>query len=296
MKKITVLFLLVCMVFFTACSGNKHVSTNTTVKPSDNTAETTTLTSTMAASSTTAVTLITTSKTATKTTVVNGKTTTKAQITTTKKSNELIVLFLGNSLTFSGNIPQKFELLAKNRSKEVVILEKTNPGYKLSQHYDDLKTGELNDVFVKDVDVVILQEFGSSGIGTASAVANIKKLFAPTVKFYFLLTEMDIPKRTEELKGVGGLTYIPSGEAHNLLLSDGFTYEQLHLENDFHPNGLYGYVSALTVYSVLYGESCVGIPCPADQLNILPGSTTSEKNKINAKIEAKVMQAIQKYK
>ena len=201
------------------------------------------------------------------------------------------IFFIGNSLTFVGKIPQKFEALAKLTNKPVNVLEKTNGGYNLWQHYEDLTSGSYND-YIKKANIVILQEYGKYGLDTANYVKKIQKLFKPSTKFYFLLTEFDIPGRLDELKDIKNLTYIPSGYAHNLLLRDGFKYEQLHVANDYHPNSLYGYIGALTVYSKIFNTSCIGLSYDFLDQSLIPGDTKAEKDNAIKKIQEKVMEAV----
>jgi len=99
-----------------------------------------------------------------------------------------------------------------------------------------------------------------------------------------------------ELKDVPNLNYIPSGYAHNLLLENGYLYEQLHNYNDYHPNGLYGYVAALTIYSTLYKESCINLSyefLDEDTKSLIPGFTKDKKDNSANLIERKVMEAIE---
>jgi hypothetical protein len=204
------------------------------------------------------------------------------------------VLFIGNSLTFVGQIPQKFESLLKLTNKSVNMFEKTNGGYKLSQHLTDLKSGSYNDIIEK-ADTVILQEYGSYGLDTANSIIQIQKLFKSNTRFYYLLTEFDIPQRLTELKDIKNITYIPSGYSHNLLLKGVFTYDQLHAINDYHPNSLYGYIAALTVYSKLFNTSCIGLSydfLDENTIALIPGDTKAEKDKTINKIQTKVMVAV----
>lgn len=214
-------------------------------------------------------------------------------------SDNANILFIGNSLTHVGQIPQKFNLLKQTTNKTGEVFQKTNGGYKLFQHLDDLKSGSYNMIITKEdidkTDVVILQEYGSFGFDTANSVIQIQKLFKEKTKFYFLLTEFDIPRRINELKKIKNITYIPSGYAHNLLLKDGYTYSQLHQPGDYHPNSLYGYIATLTVYSILYNTSCIGLTydfLDNATVDLIPGLTKAEKDQSIKKIQEKVMVAV----
>lgn len=220
-----------------------------------------------------------------------NNTKTKVPPTTAKTVDNINVLFIGNSLTYVGKIQEKFASLAKSANKTVKVTEKMGGSYKLFQHLADLKSGKYNDL-INNADTVILQEYGGYEIDTANSVIEIQKLFKPDTKFYFLLTEFDIPKRLTELEGVQNITYIPSGYAHNILAKYVFDYKQLHSTTDYHPNDLYGYAAALTVYSVIFKTDCTGLPYDCVDASLIPGNTESEKKQSISKIQQKVMQAV----
>lgn len=213
--------------------------------------------------------------------------------------NQLDVLFVGNSLT-DGIIPSKFLTLSGYGNKSVNIFQLLGSGRKLSQHLITLKemsgrkTGN-NLTLIDKADIVILQEHVTVDIGTVESVTEIQKLFDADTKFYYLFTEFDIP-RVSEIKELENISIIPSGYVHELLLENGFSYELLHLLNDFHPNSLYGYASALMVYSVIYDTDCIGMPydfLDAKTIELIPGTTKTEKDLTVLKIQELVMEAIE---
>lgn len=205
------------------------------------------------------------------------------------------ILFIGNSLTYVGEIPEKMIALLKQEGKTVKVFEKTSGGYKLYQHLSELKN-ESNKSLITNSDIVVLQEYGTYGHDTANSVIEIQKLFKEGTKFYFLLTEFDVGNRLYELKDVQNISYIPSGYAHNLLLEKGFTYEQLHAVNDYHPNSLYGYIATLTVYSTIFTTSCIDMSYDflnESTKNQIPGTTQAEKDQSIALIQESIMEAIE---
>lgn len=207
------------------------------------------------------------------------------------KAQSQDILCLGNSLIYRGELLQQYELLDKE-SNMFHITNQTKSGYTLDQHLADLSR-ESGDALGKYA-IVILQEHGNPQLDTAGTVKKIMALFKSGTKFYYLVTEYDIKKGLADLAGIEGLAYIPSGYAHNLLLQDGFTYTQLHMDNDYHPNKLYGYVGALAMYSILTGKSCEGMPCDLLQTDpsLVPGYTAVEKENNISKIQKDVMKAV----
>lgn len=205
------------------------------------------------------------------------------------------ILFIGNSLTFTGGIPEKFKALIEQEGKNVNIQKKVDSGYTLYQHYGELNQDDYDEIIEK-ADVVCIQEYGGYGLSTAKALKCIMMLFDLDTRFYFLLTEFDIPNRVGELKEVKNITYIPSGIAHNNLLDEGFNYDDLHIQNDYHPNSLYGYVAALTVYSTIFDIDCRGFSSDSIEKNtyyFLPGETDEEKEESVNVIQKCIMDALE---
>lgn len=182
--------------------------------------------------------------------------TTKYTIDSTKKN----IVFIGNSLTYVGKIPRSLDIAAFSGKEAINIVDLTESGFTLGQHVDKLKDSQYDSVF-KGADIVIFQEYGAPAKDTAKNLKILMDRFNPEAKMYFLLTELDLEiNREEELKDIAGITYVPSGYVHQNLLKKGFKYEQFHLANDYHPNELYGYIAALTLYSVLFKKPIDDIP------------------------------------
>lgn len=213
--------------------------------------------------------------------------------------NDLDILFIGNSLT-DGIIPSKFLALSEYSGRTAKISQLLGSGRKLSQHLNVLNElsscKAANSLTLLDkTDIVVLQEHITADIDTVGSVTEIQRLFDADTEFYYLLTEFDIP-RIDELKELDNISFIPCGYVHDSLLKNGFSYAQLHALNDFHPNALYGYVSALTVYSVVYNTGCIGMPydfLDAQTIEIIPGNTVEEKKQTVRKIQELVMEAIE---
>lgn len=271
-KTLTAFYLILILVFITACTGNSSVSDDSEGNS--------------VVSETTSSTLSNLSDSATSS---EGHTSEESNIEYTN------IYFIGNSLTYVGEIPEKITMMVKQEEKAVKVFEKTSGGYTLYQHLCELRSDAYKNLVAK-ADIVVLQEYGTLGNNTAVSVTEIQKLFKEGTKFYFLLTEFDVGGRLEELKDVENITYIPSGYVHDLLLTKGFTYEQLHIENDYHPNSLYGYVAALTVFSKVFETDCIGMPY--DFLNnstvaLIPGRTQEQKSESITLIQEAVMEIIE---
>ncbi len=162
------------------------------------------------------------------------------------------VVFIGNSLTYTGGIPERVGRLIDE--KEVKIIDLTVSGYTLSQHVSRMADPLYDEVF-EYADAVIFQEYGSSGVGTTKSLKQLIGRFSEEAALYYLYTDFDISlKRYErELKGLSRLTYIPTGYVYERLITEGFPRQAMHMsEEDYHPSRLYGYASALTVNGVVF--------------------------------------------
>lgn len=214
-------------------------------------------------------------------------TTASREITTTTakkepEAEEQKILFIGNSLTDEGSTPAKFEKLAKAKGKKVEVASSIKWGQTLYVHAGDFISGMAEEYL--DYDTVILQEAGyNEDMQTREAVEEIISCYGPDTRFYIFVTHYDTASRgiMYQLKDVPNLTYIPIGFVHDKMLEKGYAqYTDLHVSlEDFHPNEAFGYLAALTVYRVLYNESCADLPPEAAGLaqKDIPGATPQEK-------------------
>lgn len=170
------------------------------------------------------------------------------------------IVLVGNSLTYAGGIPMFLSHISTYSHINVNIIDLSKSGYSLRDHINIMNSGDYDLAFQK-AQIVIFQEYGSTRLKTAANLKILMNRVNSKAKIYFLLTEFDIScDRESELSGMSGFTYIPSGYVLNNLLSKGYQYEQFHLAVDLHPNTLYGYIAALTIYSVLFQKPIDDIP------------------------------------
>jgi hypothetical protein len=213
-------------------------------------------------------------------------------------AEEPIVLFIGNSLTFMSRIPEKLKSIASSKNVSFDIRQITNGGYKLSQHLKDFKEHDyFNKSYISEADIVIFQEIGRYQSDTAEVITEFQELFGSGKQFYFLETEYHniVGNKRDELKNI---QFIRSGFAHDQLIYNGpLRYSDLHMHNDPHPNHLYGYVAAFTVYCEITGTSCSDFT--AEEMynligeDIIPGDTAEAKNDIVLEIQEAVNAALE---
>jgi len=121
--------------------------------------------------------------------------------------------------------------------------------------------------------------------------------FKAGTKFYILMTEYDIDYQTPTvLKSVSGLTYIPAGVAHNMMLERGYAvYDDLHMPGDYHPNNTYAYLTALSSYRVMFNENCNNVPMKDFEFikkENVPGSNNTQKEQFIERMKECVEDAL----
>src|SRR5688572_27652615 len=82
-----------------------------------------------------------------------------AQEVPAAKPKALRILFIGNSLTYTGDMPGRLGKLAHAMGRRAVVESVTAPGYSLQDHW---REGKAERAIRKGWDVVVLQE-GTSG-------------------------------------------------------------------------------------------------------------------------------------
>jgi hypothetical protein len=171
-------------------------------------------------------------------------------------SSDACVLFIGNSLTYMSGIPEKLSEIALSKQCEISALKVTHPGYLLSEHLEDFKTKDYLQPYIDDADIVILQELGKYQSDTVKAIQGFQELFGSGKRYYFLETEYgNFLGNDREL--LTNIQFIRSGFVHDqLIVNRTFKFEDLHLKNDPHPNGLYGYLAAFTVFCKINDIHC----------------------------------------
>jgi len=97
----------------------------------------------------------------------------------------LKVLFIGNSFTYSNNLPQLVNILSKESDTYISTQKSTAPGAKLSQHWLGQR-GLSSKALIEtgDFDIVILQEHSMGSIDFADSSEYYIKLFVEFCKIH----------------------------------------------------------------------------------------------------------------
>ncbi|MFA9379480.1 MAG: hypothetical protein ACERKO_00325 [Acetanaerobacterium sp.] len=199
------------------------------------------------------------------------------------KNSEVTVLFVGNSLTGSGRLPEHLSSIAQKQYRTIHLHQKINEGYHLAQHAQEL-SGERYAAIREQAEVVILQEYGGAFCAeTLPLIAQIRALFRPDVQICSLITELDYPK---ELLALDNHRYLYGGYAHHLMVDGGIlTYEQLHLEGDTQPNELYGYLVACVIFGTLFLADCENLDDEFLDPAVIPGESERQKRETMRRIK-----------
>lgn len=195
----------------------------------------------------------------------------------------LNIVFIGNSLTKVGEIPKQFSEIAQLCNVTVNVNTIVHNGYHLYEHIDELKENVEELRYLKEADVVVFQEYGAYTETTVNDLQILMGMASKEAYFLYMLTEFDTDpalQREKQLSTIEGLTMIPTGYVHDTLLKGLYQYEYLHQVNDYHPNFLYGYISALTIYATLFDETLMNITydlVPIEVKVFLKSKTKSEQ-------------------
>lgn len=117
---------------------------------------------------------------------------------------------------------------------------------------------------LKKADIVVFQDYGGwQGEETYKSIQKLKTWCKKNAEFYYYMYDGDDADMGtsdyQKLKKLG-LKLIPKGQIIDALFEMSYTYEELHMENDFHPNNLNGYIAALVMNHIIFDEKCTDFP------------------------------------
>lgn len=175
------------------------------------------------------------------------------------------VCFIGNSLIEYGCQARFLKDIALSYGRQISVDQLTWGGSFLSNYTDGtyISKKEVKNR-LKKADIVVFQDYGGwNGGDTVRAIKKLETWCNKQAKFFYYMYEEDEAEMTKadykQLKRLG-MQFIPKGQMINALYDMAYTYEELHVENDFHPNNLNGYIAALVMHSVIFDETCTDFP------------------------------------
>ncbi|MGI6664603.1 MAG: hypothetical protein ACOX3W_04220 [Christensenellaceae bacterium] len=211
----------------------------------------------------------------------------------------LRVFFVGNSLMYTGDVPEQFDALCKENGLNVEVKQALFPNSTIKDHIDALKENPELSLVCEWADIVVMNEygagmqFGNIVVESKPYIEQMQALFQEGTQFYYLFNPLDVGlERIAEI-GEELVTYIPSAVTHEIMIEKGFAYAELHGTTDFHPNELLGYATALTVYCELFQIDAEAVKAAPSQIawEQMPGENETEKEEMHEILKASVTES-----
>ena len=168
------------------------------------------------------------------------------------------ILFIGNSRIYYGQAPEKTQLLSNHYRGGYTCVDCTQPGYSMYGNYlNMLCRKEFDPEFFSEADKVVLL-----GPDNELALQMVMELFPKDTEFYIIYVweyydpQWNVP---DYFTGYN-VKIIPAGNAYINMLQKGYDNEFFLAEDGFHPNGVMGYIQALTTYAVITGTDISDAP------------------------------------
>ncbi len=183
------------------------------------------------------------------------------------QNDTLNVLFIGNSYTYTQNLPQIVSLLSQSTSTYLHTRQSTAAGAKLSQHWHGIKGLKSKEIIEKeDFDIVILQDHSRASIEFPDSIQKYSRLFAHLAIskgtkpiFYETWSREDSPDEQakislmyQKISDALGAEVIPVGSAWKLASEN--TNIKLYTADGSHPDRLGVFLSAMVITTFLTGE------------------------------------------
>ncbi len=182
------------------------------------------------------------------------------------------VLFVGNSLTYSNNLPEIINHFAKSaKQKKFSYKMIAYPNFSLEDHWDK---GEVQKVLAKEKwDFVVMQQGPSASIEGRKLLAEYAKKFAEKIILAgakpALFMVWSSAYRLSDFAEVGVSYKLAAEETKGLFFPVGFAWLeawkrvpnlQLYSVDKFHPSQMGSYLAALIIYQQIYQQNPIGLP------------------------------------
>ena len=182
------------------------------------------------------------------------------------------VLFLGNSLTYTNDLPFLVRTIAEAAGHTFVHATVARPNYSLEDHWN---TGGRDLVLNAEADFVIMQQGPSSLPENQEYLRTWTERFGPVIAeaggtpaLYMVWPDDTRLHAFDDVRdayegaavSVGGL-FIPAGDTWRAAWDAGLT-RPLYGPDGFHPSGLGSAIAALAIVRAIFDESLVDLPNP----------------------------------
>ena len=187
------------------------------------------------------------------------------------EKGELRVLFIGNSLTYSNDLPLIVEALAKASGKKMQVESVTFGGFSLDDHWN--QGDALEAIDSQKWDYVILQHGPSTLASSRAELRASAKKYNDRIRkagarpaLYMVWPELERSAFFDAVRESYSLAasdidgvFIPAGEAWRAAWRRD-PDAPLYSGDDFHPSVEGSYAAALSIYGMLYGKDPVNLP------------------------------------
>lgn len=186
------------------------------------------------------------------------------------KPSELRVLFIGNSLTFTNDLPAIVKAIAEHNKKKFSYKMVAHPNFSLEDHINQGKA--LKVIKEGKWDFVVLQQGSSALPDSRKNLLEFTRRFAREIKsinakpalfmvwpyqsrmFDFDKVRESYSLAAKEVEGV----FLPAGESWRIAWE---SKPELQLYSDgLHPTQLGSYLAAAVIYQRLFNETSIEIP------------------------------------
>ena len=195
-----------------------------------------------------------------------------AQPPAAQATDEVQVLFIGNSFTYYHELPKMVAELAKAGKQRPLRFEQVTPGgYTLEKHWKDGKA--LAKIQARKWDFVILQEQSQAPLTKRDAMFDHAKKFDAEIKKQgsktILYMTWAMQNKPEGQAAISKAYLDLSKELKAQLAPVGNAWEaalkadknlMLHDKDKLHPNTTGTYLAACVMYATIYGKSPEGLP------------------------------------
>jgi hypothetical protein len=195
-----------------------------------------------------------------------------------KRRDSLRVLFIGNSLTASNNLPGIVEALAKAGGQRPLVYQtEVQGGFSLSDHWE---RGSVQKVIAGGKwEVVVLQQGPSTLPQSRSELLREARRFNELIRKEgarpALMMVWPLRHRPQDFERVRASYALAAGEVQGIFLPAGEAWRaarrrdpnlQLYTD-DIHPTMAGSYLAALVIYQQLYQKSPLGLPAKLQLAN-----------------------------
>ncbi len=189
-----------------------------------------------------------------------------------KSSDELRVLFIGNSLTYTNDLPAMVAALAEaTKQKRFIYQSIALPDFSLQDHWNQ---GEARKAIAKQKwDFVVLQQGPSALPESRALLLEYARRFAADIRsmgakpaLYMVWPSV---ARFNDFDRVSESYRLAADEVNGALFPVGEAWRaawrrdanlKLYSPDGLHPSPAGSYLAALVIYEQLYGQSPVGLP------------------------------------